>query len=65
MPKFNTFNVNENHLQEVLRVKNEAIAEPIQPKLPNRVHTIQATEKLTVVEWFNYLFQIKRWKQLA
>jgi len=63
MPDFDTFHINEARLEEVLRVKDSEINSLILPvKIPTNVgYTIEPEERLTVTDWFNFLFKKERW----
>ena len=55
MPTLGEFRINQNRLEEVLRVKAEQFNVPMTAKIPNKVNTIKPTEELTIHEWFNHL----------
>lgn len=55
MPNLLEFNINDNLLDEVLRVKRNLGYKTIPPKIPNMVNTIQPKEVLTKSEWFDHL----------
>lgn len=60
MPTLGEFRINENRLQEVLRVKENEGYKHIYPKTPNRVVTTEPTEVLSQTEWFDYLHKALR-----
>jgi len=60
MPICGEFRINDNRLQEVLRVKENEGYKHITPKIPNSVITIQPIESLTQDEWFEHLHNALR-----
>ena len=60
MPNLLDFNINKNHLEEVLRVKRNLGYKSIPPKIPNRVNTINPTDELSQSEWFEHLHKTLR-----
>lgn len=50
------YNINDDHLREVLRVKNN-IVNPMDTPVnqPTSVKTVVATEKPSIAEWFEHV----------
>lgn len=64
MPYINTFNINENHLTEVLRVKAN-ITNPVISKTPYGLKkTINPNNKLSVTECFDHIRNVLRVKDI-
>lgn len=61
MPTLGEFRINENRLQEVLRVKSELYNVPMTAKKPTtKVNTIQPSEELNQSEWYQHLHNTLR-----
>lgn len=49
--------INDDHLKKVLKEKaKQAKAYTLPHKIPNRVVTIEAKEKISIIQWFNYIY---------
>ena len=55
MPYINQFNINEDLVREVLRVKANLDITPNTNNLPSDIKTIQPKKQLGLTEWFNHI----------
>lgn len=60
MPYIDVLNINEPHLQEVLRVRREVMVSIPATKIAEGVETIQPNEKPTLSDWFDYIYKTLR-----
>ena len=63
MPRFDTFNINESHLEEVLRVKRNML-KTIVVNQPLGLKTTQPKKEMGMATWFNHIKNSLRVKDL-
>ena len=62
MPYIETHNVNQKHLEEVLRVRREVLIDiPLTPKIPSGiVEIVTACDKPLLEDWFEHIYKSRR-----